>query len=144
MAASGSELYPGPGLRSGRRVTALSGTVRRTRLALEHVDLDVVARVVLSAAILAAGTLLLHLSRGSSFWADEWDFILHRRGGSLDTFLAPHNGHLSLVPVAIYKLLFAVCGIGSYTPYRIVVTLLSLLVGVLVFVYARPRVGEPS
>ena len=34
-----------------------------------------------------------------------------RRGGSLSTYLRPHNGHFSLVPLAIYKLLFATTGI---------------------------------
>ncbi len=68
--------------------------------------------------MIASGLLLFHLTRGTSFWADEWTWIATRRANKIDAFLAPYNGHLSLVPVAIYRLMFAVFGIGSYAPYR--------------------------
>jgi hypothetical protein len=102
------------------------------------------ARPVLVLAIIASALLQLHLSRGSSFWADDWTWIETRRADTVNAFLAPYNGHLSLVPVAIYRLMFAVFGIGSYTPYRVVVIVLNLAVALLVFVYARTRVGEWS
>jgi hypothetical protein len=97
---------------------------------------------VLAAAVLASGVLLAHLSRGSSFWADDWTWIADRRGNTVDAFLAPYNGHLSLVPIAIYRFMFAIFGLGSYTPYRALVIVLSLVVAVLVFVYTRARAGD--
>lgn len=96
---------------------------------------------MLAVAVLASGLLLFHLTRGSSFWADDWIWITTRRANTLGAFLSPYNGHLSLVPIAIYRLMFAVFGIGSYTPYRALVIALSLLVAVLLFAYARSRVG---
>jgi hypothetical protein len=123
-------------------VTAGISARRRAERALAKVDLDRFARPALVVAVLASGLLLLHLSRDSSFWADDWTWIATRRGNSVDTFLSPYNGHLSLVPIAIYRLMFAAFGLGSYTPYRALVIALSLVVAVLLFVYARSRVGD--
>jgi hypothetical protein len=123
-------------------VTAGISARRRAERALAKVDLDRFARPALVVAVLASGLLLLHLSRDSSFWADDWTWIATRRGNSVDTFLSPYNGHLSLVPIAIYRLMFAAFGLGSYTPYRALVIALSLVVAVLLFVYARARVGD--
>ena len=58
--------------------------------------------------------------------------------------LAPHNGHLSLVPVALYKLLFATAGLEDYTPYRVMVVAAHLACVALLFAYARRRVGDPA
>lgn len=115
---------------------------RRGLLATARLDLDRLAVPALAVAVLGSGLFLLHLTRGTSFWADEWTWIATRRGNTVGAFLAPYNGHLSLVPVAVYRLMFAIFGIGSYTPYRAVVIALSLVVAVLVFVYARARTGE--
>ncbi len=94
------------------------------------------------AVLLAAGAaVLVHETRGTLFWADEWQWILTRRGGGLHSLLAPHNSHLSLVPVLIYKVLFAVVGLRHYWPYRGVLISADLLCAALVFVYAHRRVG---
>ncbi|HEX8977167.1 MAG TPA: hypothetical protein VF781_11685 [Solirubrobacteraceae bacterium] len=94
------------------------------------------------AALLLLGALVLeHLTSGLTFWADEWEWILHRRGSSLATYLAPHNPHLSLVPIAIYKALFAIVGLRHYWPYRALLIADQLLCVTLVFIYARRRVG---
>ena len=121
-----------------------SGTTapRRIRDAVAGVDLERLVRPTLAVAIIVSGLLQLHLTRGSSFWADDWTWIATRRANTVSAFLSPYNGHLSLVPVAIYRLMFAVFGIGSYLPYRIVVIALDLVVGVLVFGYAKSRTGE--
>jgi hypothetical protein len=91
--------------------------------------------------LVAAGAFVYHETRGTTLWFDEWQWALDRRGSNLDTFLDPHNGHLSLVPVAIYKLLFATAGLGDYRPYRVVVIVAHLICVLLVFVYARRRVN---
>ncbi len=123
-------------------MTAGTTSEHRGGLALNRLDLDRLARPALGLAIAASGLMLFHLTRGSSFWADDWLWIVHRRATTLGTFFEPYNGHLSLVPIAIYRLMFAVFGIGSYTPYRALVIALSLVVAVLVFVYARTRTSE--
>lgn len=99
--------------------------------------------LVLAGLLLGSGAYLYRQTRGTNFWFDEWDWILHRRGGSIGSFLDPHNQHLSLVPVTIYKVLFATAGIGDYRPYRVLVTLCHLLLVALLFAYARRRVPPP-
>lgn len=111
-------------------------------LPLTRIDPDRLAWPALAVAVIASGLLLFHLTRGSTFWVDEWSFITERRGSSASTFLSPYQGHLSIVPVAIYQLMFSAFGIASYTPYRVLVIAFSLVVAVLVFCYARPRVGD--
>jgi hypothetical protein len=91
--------------------------------------------------LIASAIILVHEGRGTTFWYDEWLWLLERREWSVDAFLEPHNEHFSLVPVAIYKALYAVAGTDDYTPYRLVAVAAHLVVVVLVFVYARRRVG---
>lgn len=95
-------------------------------------------------AVVGAGTavFLFHETRGITVWFDEWIWVLRRRGDSLATFLDTHNGHLSLIPVAIYKLLYATAGLRTYAPYRIVLIAGQLTCCGLLFVYARRRVGD--
>ncbi|HLJ04446.1 MAG TPA: hypothetical protein VKT31_13455 [Solirubrobacteraceae bacterium] len=97
----------------------------------------------LLALMLAGGAaFLLAQTRGTVFLDDEWYWILFRRGSSLASFLDPHNSHLSLLPILIYKALFATVGLRHYWPYRIVVIAAHLSVVALVFVYARARAGS--
>jgi hypothetical protein len=92
--------------------------------------------------LLAAGAaLLIHETRGTTFWFDEWEFVIDRSGNDPETFLSPHGEHLSLVPIAIYKLLLATAGMDHYLLYRLIVIGLHLLCAALVFVYVRRRVG---
>jgi hypothetical protein len=102
---------------------------------------DALAWAALAALLLAAGAFFLYETRGTTFWSDEWSWFLARRETDIATFLEPHNEHLSLVPVAIYKLLFAIAGTEDYLPYRLPVIAAHLLVATLVFVYASRRVG---
>jgi hypothetical protein len=97
---------------------------------------------VLAVLMLVAAVLLLHETRGMTFYFDDWDFVLGRRGASLDALLKPHNGHLLLLPVALYKLLFATLGAEPYWPLRVAITALHLGVVALVFAYARRRIGD--
>ena len=123
-------------------MSGVAEPLRRGRATLARIDPDRLARPGLAVAVLVSGLLLYHLTRGASFWADDWIWITTRRGNGVATFLAPYNGHLSLVPIAIYRLMFAVFGLGSAAPYRVIVIVLSLLVAVVVFAYLRARVGE--
>jgi hypothetical protein len=99
------------------------------------------ATVALALLMAAAALLLLYAGRRLTFFYDEWNFITLRRGGSLDSYLAPHNGHLSLFPVLVYKALFATVGLRSYFPYRLVTVALHLLCAGLLYVIARRRLG---
>jgi hypothetical protein len=89
------------------------------------------------ALVVIALVVIGHLGRGTTFFYDEWNFVLGRRSGGLDAFLEPHNGHLSLLPVALYRGLFDTFGLQHYAPYRFagafvhatVASLVALLVG---------------
>ena len=90
-------------------------------------------------AVCAAG--LLYAGRALTFYYDEWDFVQGRRGWTVDTFLQPHNEHLSLVPVAIFKLLFVTAGLDHYWVYRAVNVGFHLICVALLYVLARRRLG---
>jgi hypothetical protein len=97
--------------------------------------------LVLGALLLATGALLFYETRGITAWFDEWTWLLHRRTNSLGSFLDSYDGHLSLVPVAIYKLLYATAGLRTYVPYRLLLIVAHLGCCTLLFLYARRRVG---
>jgi hypothetical protein len=99
------------------------------------------AWIALAGLLAIAAVFLLHETRGTTLWFDEWTWALTRRGSDLDAFLKPHQGHLSLVGVIIYKALFATAGIDHFAPYRVVVTACHLACVALLFVYASRRVG---
>ena len=99
------------------------------------------ATVVLGLLLGLGAIFLLLAGRHLTFFYDEWSFIISRRGGSLDAYLSPHNGHLVLFPVIVYKLLFAIVGLRHYLPYQIVGVALHVLCCGLLYVLARRRVG---
>jgi hypothetical protein len=95
----------------------------------------------MAAVALAAFALVMVLGRRIGFYFDEWNFLLDRRGHALHVFLDPHNEHLVLAPVVIYKVLAAVLGVGHHWPYLAVLALMHVALGTGVFLLARPRVG---
>jgi hypothetical protein len=98
----------------------------------------------LAFALLAVASIALILRAGRDlfFFGDEWAVLLHRRGLSLSTLMHPHNEHVIAVPVLTYKLLLAVFGMDSYTPYRVTVTLFHVGAAAALYAYARPRLGS--
>ncbi len=96
---------------------------------------------LLALLLVAGGAFLYRSGHDQIFWYDEWEFLLGRRGHSLSTFLEPHNEHLSLVPIVVYKFLLATTGMDGYGPYRLVLVLLDVLCAGLLFGYAQRRVG---
>jgi hypothetical protein len=98
--------------------------------------------LVLALLCVTAFVVVMHAGRGLTFFYDEWDFILHKRGISLRTFLEPHGGEQpSVLPIAIYKVMLQVFGLASYAPYRALVALFHIGCAVLLYVYARARIG---
>ena len=80
--------------------------------------------------------------RGLTFFYDEWAWVMRRRGWSTGVFLEPHNEHLSLLPVTVFKLLFVTVGLSHYGVYRVVGLLFHLTCVTLVFLLVRRRVGD--
>ncbi|MDZ7783942.1 MAG: hypothetical protein U5K56_13735 [Halioglobus sp.] len=93
------------------------------------------AAIALAIAVIAGFVaILLHL--GSFYWfhGDEWVFLTRRMSGSL---LQPHNEHLAVVPILVYRLLFALGSIESYTLYQIPVLTAHLGTAVLLWLIMR-------
>ena len=77
----------------------------------------------------AAAVLLAVAVRGQWFFGDEWAFIQGRDIGRdpVAALLEPHNEHLSVLPVLVYRALLAQVGLHTYWPYIAVVLALHLL-----------------
>jgi hypothetical protein len=89
-----------------------------------------------------AAVLIYRKGFGTTFYYDEWNFLMNRRDWTIDTFLEPHNEHLVLVPITVYKLLFVTVGIDEYAPYRVALILVHLLCVALLFLVVRQRVSD--
>jgi hypothetical protein len=100
-----------------------------------------VPTTVLLAVLALVFVVVMLAGRHLTFFYDEWDFILRRRGGSAGSFLDPHNGHIVLFEVAIYKALLATVGLHHYWPYQAINAVLDVLCGGLLYVLARRRIG---
>jgi hypothetical protein len=84
-----------------------------------------------------AFVLIMIETRGLSFFADEWDYLLDRRGTSVQVLLTPHGPHLSLFPILVYKVLLAAFGASSYLPFRVLTALNLVVVALLLGVICR-------
>jgi hypothetical protein len=91
------------------------------------------------ALLVAAGVWLMYETRGTTLWVDEWQWATEYRNNSVGDFLTPHNGHPTLVPVLIYRLLFATVGIAHSAPYRAVGIAGHLLCVALLYWYVARR-----
>ena len=108
---------------------------------LERFQPDTLIWLAFGALLVVAAVFLFYETRGTTLWSDEWTWALERHGGGIDSLLRPHNGHFSLIPVAVYKLLFDTAGLDDYWPYRAAVIACHLGCVGLLFVYVRRRVG---
>lgn len=96
----------------------------------------------LAFAFLLCGCLIVAWeARHSTFTADDWSFILQRRGLSAAVLLQPHNEHLSALPILAYKVLLAVFGLGSYAPFIALLLILHAIVCLTLYVLARRYIG---
>ncbi len=96
---------------------------------------------VFAAGAVTAAVWLILLGRGLTFFFDEWNFVDTRGQSFWTSDLSPHNGHTVVVPYAIYRLAFAVLGIGRYWPYMALIVGVNVLCGWLLFVLLRRRLS---
>ena len=83
---------------------------------------------------------MLWFTRGTSFFWDEFTYYVASRGYDPKALLSPHNGHLIAAVRFLYATVFKLFG-PEYLVFRVLEVLGIALVAVLVFVYARRRVG---
>ena len=88
-----------------------------------------------------AAAVLFHAGRDTGFFYDEWNFVLDRGGTGAGVVLEPHNEHLSLVPIVVYKTLFVLVGLDDHWVYRGVLTVLHLTCCGLLYRLCREHVG---
>jgi hypothetical protein len=110
---------------------------KRAEAALAQID----PRPLFALAAIASGLLLIALQSRLSFTADEWDYLLNRRGFNLDVLLTPHVDHIVLGPVAVYKAIQSTIGMEKLFPYALVSTPVFLASVVVLFIYLRRRTG---
>jgi hypothetical protein len=97
---------------------------------------------VLQLAILVAGAAaLLWATRGLTYLMDEWDMIQYRWPGNLDAYFLPHNQHLIVVEVLVFKTFSSVFGVEHYAPYRVLLVVVHVVCVFLLVEIARHRVG---
>lgn len=72
------------------------------------------------------------------FFADEWNVFGNYPQGHL---LKPFNGHLSLIPVGIYQILYNTVGVGSHLPFRLAGLAALAVLAFQVARYAHARLG---
>lgn len=116
-------------------------TLRRSRLDPRgRLDIDRLARVAFVCLALASAAWIMREGRGLIFFYDEWSWLLARRDG-LDGLLEPHNGHFALLPLTVFKALFASVGTTPYWGYRLVAVLVHVACAGLLFELTRRRAG---
>ncbi len=89
--------------------------------------------------VVMAGAVVFYLwsDRHAWFAFDEWDFLSGRSAGSISSLLRPHNEHWSTLPILLWRALFHLFGLGSYTPYLLALLLAHLCLAVLIRVVMR-------
>jgi hypothetical protein len=100
------------------------------------------ARVIVTIAALVASAAILWLARSSTFYYDEWTFILGAPDWTWVTLLRPHNEHPVMLARAIYAALLSTVGLRSYLPYMAVLLALHVASVVLLFELVRRRAGD--
>ena len=100
------------------------------------------ARLLVILAALALASAILVLTRGYTFYFDEWGFILSAPDWTAITYLQPHNGHPAMLTRLIYTTLLATVGLRSYLPYMAVLLALHATSAVLLFELVRRRAGD--
>ena len=100
------------------------------------------ARLFVVIAAVAVSATILALTRGYTFYFDEWNFILTARDWTATTYLQPHNGHPAMGTRLIYSVLLATVGLRSYLPYMAVLLALHASSAILIFELVRRRAGD--
>ncbi len=97
--------------------------------------------LLLAAAMVGAGAMILALTSELTFLQDTWEFLMSRQDLTADNLLRPHNEHLVVFPALIQWVLIELFGMSSALPEYLVLVAFLLGTAGLLFVYVERRVG---
>lgn len=100
------------------------------------------ARLAVALAAVAVSGGILWLTRGYTFYFDEWDFIIGAPGWNAASYLQPHNVHPAMLPRLIYAVMLATVGLRAYWPYMVILLTLHATSVILLFELVRRRAGD--
>jgi hypothetical protein len=100
------------------------------------------ARLIVAAMAVVAAAAILWLTRGFTFFYDEWSFILDAPDWNWLSYLQPHNEHPSILFKLVYAALLNTVGLRSYVPYMTLLVALHAIDAVLLFEVVRRRAGD--
>ncbi len=98
------------------------------------------ATAVFVGTCLAAFVFYMYEGRRLWFMYDDWDYLAGRRASSLNDLFRSHYGHWSTVPILIYRALWWLIGVRSYTPFVFMSVALHIAIATLLLIVMR-RVG---
>lgn len=101
---------------------------------------DRIATGLLGAGLVGLAAAGLYLGRGFPFVVDEWNVLANFATGG---WLEPYNGHLSIVPVAVYQGLARMFGLGSHLAFTLFGLAVFLSIAVGWFGLHRRALGPP-
>ena len=100
------------------------------------------ALAILVPAMAVAAIALIHWGRGQVMLGDDLFYAQRLSENTLGDAILHSNLYLIALPMALYKAMFEVFGIGSYLPYRLAAVALALLCAGLFYVIASRRIGS--
>jgi len=96
-----------------------------------------------AAAEVIAFPLLLVWGRHGWFTQDDWDFLSARTAGNVADLFRAHFQHWTTLPVLVYRLMWVLFGMRSYTPYQAIVVTSHLVAVALVLLVMRRAGVQP-
>jgi hypothetical protein len=100
------------------------------------------ARLIVTAMAVVVAGAILWLTRGFTFFFDEWSFIQDAPDWSWTSYFQPHNEHPAILFKLVYAALLNTVGMRSYVPYMAVLLALHALDAMLLFGLVRRRAGD--
>ena len=100
------------------------------------------ARVIVAGAAVLGAAVILWLTRGYTFYFDEWTFIVSMPAWTAATYFTPHNEHPAILLRLLYSALMHTVGLRAYWPYMTVLVAAHAANVVMLFELVRRRAGE--
>lgn len=115
---TGTDKRATPRRASGRRAAYRSLGSPQPRLS-EHPGRPDIWTFIHGFSLVVAALIIFRLDRRVWFYQDEWDLLSHRMLPALSPLIifTPHNEHWTTLATLVYRGIFDIVGIRSYTPY---------------------------